>query len=331
MLEVYKVNEVYLKIDNLDRSSAMELKEFFSCYIENRFFHPLVKSKQWDGKISFFNWNNQTIPIGLFPQFVKFCQKFGYEYKLNFNRNDVVNEISDDEIEAFYQAIFSDSSYSPRDYQDECITKALRMKRGVIESPTGSGKSLVIYSIIRFILGIAQGKILLIVPNVSLVNQMFSDFKDYGWKHCESNCSLVFNKSKRINWECPIIISTWQSLIKKPQDFFDQFQGVLVDECLSPATLITISDGSQKRIDEIKVGEKVLSYNLDKNELQIDEVIKVYENLQKSSKELMYELEFDNGIKIQVTGNHKILTKNRGYVRADEINEKDDIIFQENI
>ena len=230
ILEVDKLNEVYLQIRNLNRSSAMEIREFFSCFIENYFFHPLFRSKQWDGKISFYKWDNQTIPIGLFPQFIKFCNQFNYQYKVNFNRSEVVNEISDEEFEKFYEAIFTDSSYSPRDYQDESIKKALRTKRGVIESPTGSGKSLVIYSIIRFILGIAQGKILLIVPNVSLVNQMFNDFKDYGWKYCESNCSLVFHKSKRINWECPIIISTWQSIYKKGIDFFDKFQAVIVDE-----------------------------------------------------------------------------------------------------
>jgi len=229
-LEVDKVDEVYLRIRNLTQNSAMEIKEFFSCYIENRWFNPLVRAKRWDGKISLYDWKNQTIPIGLFPQFIKFCQKFGYQYKVNFNREEILNDISDDEFEKFYDAIFADTSYSPRDYQDECIKKSLRMKRGVIECPTASGKSLIIYSIIRFLLGIAEGKILLIVPNISLVNQMFSDFKDYGWKYCESNCALVFHKSKRINWECPVIISTWQSIYKRGIDFFGKFQAVIVDE-----------------------------------------------------------------------------------------------------
>jgi len=331
ILEVEKLNEVYVQIRNLDKGSALELKEFLSCYIDNYWFHPLVRSKQWDGRVSFFNWNEQTIPIGLLPQFVKFCRKFDYEYKLNFSKEEIVNDISEDDFEEFYEAIFKESSFSPRDYQDDCIKKALRIKRGVIESPTGSGKSLIIYSMIRFIMGTSEGKILLIVPNISLVNQMFNDFKEYGWNQVETYCSLVFHKSKKINWDCPIIISTWQSIYKKGSSFFDKFGSVIVDECLHPSTIITMSDGSKKRIDEIKVGEKILSYNLDKKILETDEVIKVYENLQKSSQEEMHELEFDNGIKIQVTGNHKILTKNRGYIRADEINEKDDVIFIDNI
>ena len=231
-LEVDKLNEVYLQIRNLTQSSALELKEYFSCFIDNYWFSPKVKAKLWDGKISFYDWKNQTIPFGLFPQFVKFCNKFNYQYKVNFSKEDVINQITDEEFEEFYEAIFKDSTYSPRDYQDESIKKALRMKRGVIESATASGKSLSIYAIIRFILGIIteNKKILFVVPNINLVNQIFSDFVDYGWKQAESNCSLIYNNSKKVDWEKPIIISTWQSLIKKPAEFFQKFQAVIVDE-----------------------------------------------------------------------------------------------------
>jgi len=230
IIELDKVNEVYFQVRNLTRSSALEIKEHFSCKIENFWFHPKVRAKIWDGTISFYDWNNQTIPIGLFPQFVKFCKKFGYEYHTTFNRDEIINEISDEEFDNFYENIFKESSFEPRDYQDECIKKALRMKRGIIESPTASGKSLVIYSILRFILGVAEGKLLLIVPNVSLVNQMFSDFQEYGWQHAEDYCSLIFSGSKKINWDRPIIISTWQSIYKKGPDFFNKFQAVIVDE-----------------------------------------------------------------------------------------------------
>jgi len=148
IIEIEKVNEVYYHIRNLNSSSSLELKEFLSCFIDNHFFHPLVRAKQWDGRISMFDTKNQTIPIGLFPQFVKFCEKFNYEYKLNFDKEDLVNDITDEDFETFYESIFNDSSYSPRDYQDEAIKKALRLKRGVIESPTAchsKGTNILMY------------------------------------------------------------------------------------------------------------------------------------------------------------------------------------------
>ncbi|MFW6282045.1 MAG: DEAD/DEAH box helicase family protein [bacterium] len=229
-LELDKLNEVYFRIKNLNTSQALEIKEHFSCYIEQHWFNPKVKAKIWDGRISFYDWREQTIPIGLFPQFIKFCNKFGYQYKLNFDKEELFNHISDEDLQQLYEVIFQGTEYEPRDYQHEAIKKALKFKRGVIESPTASGKSLAVYSIIRFILGITEGKILLIVPNINLVNQMFSDFSDYGWKHAENFCSLIFHKSDKVDWNRPIIISTWQSIYKKSQSFFEQFDAVLVDE-----------------------------------------------------------------------------------------------------
>jgi reverse gyrase len=231
MIEVYKINEVYVQFQKIDISTALELKEFFSFYVDNYWFSPKYKAKIWDGKISLFNWQQHTLPIGLLNQFIKFCEQFNYEYHFNFQKEEFINEISDDDFEKFYDMIFCNSTYSPRDYQDDCIKKSLRKKRGIIESPTGSGKSLSIYTIIRFLLGTCEGKILMIVPNINLVNQFFNDCKDYGWEHAESHCSLVFHNSKKMNWNLPIIISTWQSLIKKDENFFQQFQAVVVDEC----------------------------------------------------------------------------------------------------
>ena len=51
-------------------------------------------------------------------------------------------------------------------------------------SPTASGKSLITYLLVRFnLLRLKESnkKILIIVPTTSLVEQLFKDFKDYGW------------------------------------------------------------------------------------------------------------------------------------------------------
>ena len=47
----------------------------------------------------------------------------------------------------------------------------------LIVSPTGSGKSLMIYSIVRFLFESGQ-KTLIVVPTTSLVEQMYKDFID---------------------------------------------------------------------------------------------------------------------------------------------------------
>ena len=48
-------------------------------------------------------------------------------------------------------------------------------------------------------------------------------------------------------------------------------------------------------------------------------MLKLHKNLLKSNNEKMYRLEFDNGVVLEVTGNHLIMTDN-GYIRADDLN-----------
>jgi len=72
------------------------------------------------------------------------------------------------------------TAYKPRDYQIEAVYDALKYNRKLLISPTASGKSLMIYSIVRYFVE-TDKKILLVVPTTSLVEQMYKDFEDYGW------------------------------------------------------------------------------------------------------------------------------------------------------
>lgn len=228
IITIDMLNEVFLRI-NCNIEQAMELKEYTSCYAPNFMFNPRFRAKIWNGKISFFNMKDQTLPIGLLPQFFKFCEEFNYNYQFKFDKLNLYNVISNDELLEFYKVIFKDTEYFPRDYQDESIQKALKNKRGVIVLPTASGKSAVIYCIIRFLLA-QDKKILLVVPSINLTEQMFTDFIDYGFKNAEDFCSVLYNKSTKYNENRPILISTWQSIYKRPESFFEKFDAVIEDE-----------------------------------------------------------------------------------------------------
>lgn len=94
-----------------------------------------------------------------------------------------------------------------------------------------SGKSLVLYGVIRFLLNIyPTKKILLVVPNISLVKQLAKEFEDYGFENVMDYISPLFN-GQTYDAKKPILISTWQSIYKRPMVFFKDFCGVLIDEC----------------------------------------------------------------------------------------------------
>jgi superfamily II DNA or RNA helicase len=224
---ISKPNEVYFKLQ-LNVEQSLELREFFSVHVKNYFFQPRYKAKIWDGRISFYNKN--CLPIGLFDNFKQFCKKFNYQYKFDFDQSQLTNQISDQEINQLYNEIFKDSRYYPRDYQDSCIKTFLRNKRGVCEVATGAGKSLIIYVLMRYLLKQNNKKILLIVPVINLTEQLFSDVKDYGFQDVENNISLIYSNSKKIKIDNRIVVSTWQSVYKKDESFFDQFGTIIVDE-----------------------------------------------------------------------------------------------------
>jgi superfamily II DNA or RNA helicase len=228
MIVIEKLNEVYLQI-NCEKSIAYEIKDLFSCFASNYKFHPKFKARIWDGRISMFNYRENLLPIGLLQPLLKYFDDNNYKYSLNFKLSELINDtLTPKMTHEFLQRIFSNTDKPPRDYQEESVHSCLVNKKGVIESPTGSGKSLIIYSIIRALLE-ADNKILLIVPNISLVNQMYSDFGEYGWTECESYVDILYS-GKKLTGK-PILVSTYQSLVNKSEQFLEQFNGILIDEC----------------------------------------------------------------------------------------------------
>lgn len=154
-------------------------------------------------------------------------------------------------------------------------------------------------------------KTLTIVPAKTLIKQTVDQFEKLG-------LDVTHYNSNNPSLNHDHIVTTWQTLQNVPH-IMTQFQMVVVDECLDGETLITLADNSKKKIKDIEIGDKVLSYR--DGIYECDEVVKLHQNLLKSSNEKMYRLEFDNGVILEVTGNHMIMTED-GYIRADKLNDE---------
>ena len=219
LLTLSKVNETYLKVD-CNRGLAQELNEFFSFMAPNHKFMPAYKNRMWDGKIRLFNLNTNQIYLGLLPYIVKFCEERDYDYEVEGNL-DVQEEFSFKEAEDFANTL--GLPFNPRKYQLEALTHGVRNNRSMILSPTGSGKSLIIYMMMRFY----GEKTLVVVPTVSLVHQMYKDFRDYGYD--QESKLITAGVDKEVIDE-DVTITTWQSIYKMPRKWFDQFNVVIGDE-----------------------------------------------------------------------------------------------------
>ncbi len=227
-LIVEKVDNVDLRV-RCDMGQKMELKAFSSFYAPAYQYHPKFKMRIWDGKVSYFDVRNSTIPIGMFPELFKFAKKFNYKLKLEFDVNELKpQEVTDEFLGEFYEKLFESTDIKPRDYQHDAIKSALNNRRGVIQAATGAGKSLIIYSLIRYLM--AEGKkIMLVVPSVSLVNQMYSDFVDYGWLKAFEHVEKLYSGQKP-TFGKQVLITTYQSLMRKGPAFFEPYEAIINDE-----------------------------------------------------------------------------------------------------
>jgi len=227
-LTILKKNEVYLQIDS-DPHVFYELSDQFTFELPGAKFMPQYRKKYWDGKIRLFNVNNGQIYVGLLDKIKKFCEDHDYSYSFVDNEYygtpfEVNENIS---LEGVKDYITSISKYSPREYQIEGVYDALRHNRKLLISPTASGKSLMIYSIVRYYVERGENT-LIVVPTTSLVEQMYKDFADYGWD-VGSFCHKIYAGKER-ETDSQVIITTWQSIYKLPRKYFERFSVVVGDE-----------------------------------------------------------------------------------------------------
>ena len=225
---IKKKNEVYVTV-KAEPHINQELSDLFTFDVPGAKFMPQYRSKYWDGKIRLYSPATGEIYGGLVDKIVSWAKKS--EYSLEFENNQFYgapfeeNEIISREGVKDYMTRIS--KHKPRNYQIDAVYDALRYNRKLLISPTASGKSLMIYSVVRYYAE-KNKKILLVVPTTSLVEQMFKDFQDYGWD-AENYCHRIYAGKEKTN-ENPVTITTWQSIYKLKRPFFKDFEVVIGDE-----------------------------------------------------------------------------------------------------
>lgn len=220
-------NEAFVRVVCEDDVSY-ELREAFTFQVPGYQFTPQYKARLWDGKIRLFDVRNKQLYRGLVPYVAKFCEERNYEWEYE-------NESYDEEFSLVEANEFVDKirpKHAPRDYQLDAFVHAIRTRRSLLLSPTASGKSLIIYLLARFLShrGLKRG--LIVVPTISLVEQLTSDFKDYsdtnGW-NVDDNVHKIYQGQDKTTDKF-LTISTWQSIYQMPKKWFAQFDFVIGDE-----------------------------------------------------------------------------------------------------
>ena len=207
-----------------------ELAEYFSFFVPGYKFMPAYKRRQWDGKIRLFNNLTCELNVGLYTKLCRFAADRHYHIKMEFSPYGLPNKTNtvDHQKLVASQAMWK-MPFPPRDYQYEAITHGIERKRCLLLSPTGSGKSFIIYNLMRWYTDNYDKSVLVVVPTTSLVEQMYKDFEDYGFD-VETEVHRIYSGKDKATKK-RVIITTWQSVYRLGKDWFDAFGCVFGDEC----------------------------------------------------------------------------------------------------
>lgn len=94
--------------------------------------------------------------------------------------------------------------------------------------------------------------------------------------------------------------------------------------CFLPDTAILMSDYSYKSIQDIKPGEKIISFDLSKQKSKVNTVAKLLVHPESS---VGYYLINSN---LKVTGNHRVWTNNHVWERVDQMKIGDHLLYKGN-
>lgn len=229
-ITIDSINHVWCYLYCSERYIEYDLRDMFSFKVPNAYFMPAYKNRMWDGYIRLFNPENKLLYHGLLGKLEEYCKT--HSIQINYSGNHLKSKkIDPDILYTFLKEL--NLPFKIRKYQLAAFLNCVESNRRLILSPTGSGKSLIIYMLVRWYLcqqtqSNVSTNVLIVVPTINLVSQMYSDFEEYGYSS-KDNCSKLFGGStldpnKRVH------ISTWQSIYNNSNEFFNSYSCVIMDE-----------------------------------------------------------------------------------------------------
>lgn len=218
------VDEIRCKITT-KREILYSLRNNFSFYADGYRFNSKYRTGVWDGKINLIDIKG-VFPSGLLKRVLRHCREQELTIKVNEIWRYKDNEVTDEQL----NLLASYCRFEPYDYQVTATKKVLAKRKMLLKSPTSSGKSLMIYMLYRWC--VDNGLPLLItVPSTSLAEQLISDFRDYvSDDHDVDQYVDTLYSGKDKNTEKLVIISTWQTCSKMPDQWVKKFRFYICDE-----------------------------------------------------------------------------------------------------
>ena len=187
----------------------------------------------------FKNTKGQTVYYchsGLWKTILDWCKKKGIQVEYDKEKFEHFKYTDFDmDLDEFAEYVNSwEITLTPYPYQLKAAWLILHYRQSLSQLATRAGKTLIAYIVFRYLLEHGAHKILMIVPNTTLVKQAVGDFDDYK----EYFMSETVWADGELVEGSNLTVGTFQSLVKKADKkstkydpaFFNSYDVVLVDE-----------------------------------------------------------------------------------------------------
>lgn len=273
ILATLTVDKKWLRIDSNSPYELAQLHLYFTKKV-NDWYILKKKNPNIEVEETFLSAYNM-LPVGLWRELAKVCSKYNYSLQfVGLNEHICDNTVTWEEFNEYIDNLFANSEITVRDYQRESAFNCLYYRRACIEVSTSGGKTLIAYIIFKYLRDKCGMKhFLFITPNTNLTTQTKDKFLKYEeaignsdpewtWREVYSGAK----KKKGDTFDKDIIFGNYQSLCKKKEDFFHNFDVVINDEtqhgtCTSIRTIFSKCTNSIYRIGMTGTFPAEESYN----------------------------------------------------------------------
>jgi superfamily II DNA or RNA helicase len=216
-----------LETDNPKIISALRDKYAFS--VPGHEYSQAYKNRRWDGKKRYFGANGK-FKTGLISRILKDLREIGVK--------DIEWE-NKPEPESFFIPEIGNFKY--REYQEKAIYQCLKRRRAIVDSPTGSGKTLIMAGCIAALQWGDNPKIVVLFREKGILNQTYEFFKRCGIKNLGYNSGEGYIPGQ-------VMLSTVQSIERIIDTHLQETEVLMVDEahqfCRGETTIAAIESFS---------------------------------------------------------------------------------------
>jgi len=140
LVKINVSNTVCIIEGHIDPATLSKIQEVCSYEIQGQHFMKKGgKCGKWDGRKHLFNINTKSFPTGILDIVSGLLTRYEYKYEYVFQYSNGT------------PVSYPRCNFQFRDYQNETIIKATFAKSGIIQSATGSGKTVMMAGIIESI------------------------------------------------------------------------------------------------------------------------------------------------------------------------------------